>query len=120
LIQNDIKIYNCEIKEQLLNESDRYQKNVGNLNEDIIRINKIGDRDKNILENVDIEQKKMKQLVWKLVENLNELDEENESFVVTNRTIKNSNINSTEQSLSILVPQEIENEEQYSSSRLSN
>ena len=120
LIQNDIKIYNCEIKEQLLNESDRYQKNVGNLNEDIIRINKIGDRDKNILENVDIEQKKMKKLVWKLVENLNELDEENESFVVTNRTIKNSNFNSTEQSLSILVPQEIESEEQYSSSRLSN
>ena len=40
-------------------------------------------------------------------------------YAIPDRSVNNSNANSTQQSLSVLVPQEIE-EELYSSSRLSN
>ena len=113
-------VYNCEIKEHYVNESEREEKNEGSINEDIIQINKIGKRNKNN-EIEDVENKKrVKKLVWKLVENLNELDDENVSYAIPERSVNTkSNANSTQQSLSVLVPQEIE-EELYSSSRLSN
>ena len=72
LIPVDGKVYNCEIKENFINESERYDKNERDVNEDIIQINKIGDRNKNN-QNNQIEEnenkKKIKKLVWKLVEN---------------------------------------------------
>ena len=113
-------VYNCEIKEHYVNESERDEKNEGSINEDIIQINKIGKRNKNN-EIEDVENKKrVKKLVWKLVENLNELDDENISYALPERSVNTkSNANSTQQSLTVLVPQEIE-EELYSSSRLSN
>ena len=69
-------------------------------------INKAGERNKKIKEN-DLEQKKIKKLVWKLVENLNELDDEDNIYTSPSKNINNSNANSTQQSLSILVPQEL-------------
>ena len=117
LIPSESTVYNCEMKEQLVNESQRFEKK-GTINEDIIKINKVGERNKNDQIEEDNEPKrKMKKLVWKLVENLNELDEES-TYAVPDSSINHSNVNSTQQSLSILVPQEIE-EEPYSSSRLS-
>ena len=119
LIPSDGKVYNCEIKESFINESERNEKNEEIINEEIITINKIGDRNKNDkIEEIE-NKKKVKKLVWKLVENLNELDEENMSYANPERSINNSNANSTQQSLSVLIPQDIE-DELYSSSRLSN
>ena len=120
LIPNDSLVYNCEMKEQLVNESEGFDNKKESINEDIIQINKIGDRNKNKqLEEEVGTQKKMKKLVWKLVENLNELDEDNMTYAIPDRSVNNSKANSTQQSLSVLVPQEIE-EEPYSTSRLSN
>jgi len=119
LIPNDATVYNCEIKEHFINESERYEKNEGSINEDIIQINKIGGRNKNNQMEENENKKKVKKLVWKIVENLNELDDENMPYAIPDRSANNSNANSTQQSLSVLVPQEIE-EELYSSSRLSN
>ena len=40
LIPADGIVYNCEIKEHFVNESERDEKNEGSINEDIIQINK--------------------------------------------------------------------------------
>ena len=47
LIPNDSLVYNCEMKEQLVNESEGFDNKKESINEDIIQINKIGDRNKN-------------------------------------------------------------------------
>ena len=82
-------------------------------------INKAGERNKKIKEN-DLEEKKIKKLVWKLVENLNEFDDEENIYTSPVKNMNNSNANSTQQSLSILVPQELEEDDAYSSRKLSN
>ena len=120
LIPTDSTIYSCEIKEQLLNENEIYNKNDESINEEILKINKVGDKNKKNRDEVEIEPKKIKKLVWKLVEDLNELDDEIDTYNSSIRNINNSNVNSTQQSLSVLVPQELEGNDSYSSRQLSN
>ena len=118
LIPADSTVYSCEIKDQIIDENTIYNKN-DSIDEDILTINKAGERNKKIKEN-DLEQKKIKKLVWKLVENLNEFDDEENIFTSPSKNMNNSNANSTQQSLSILVPQELEEDDAYSSRKLSN
>ena len=124
LIPPDSNVYSCEIKDEITNENSFYEKKDDKINDEILYINKIGERNKNIQINGDNEPKKIKKLVWKLVENLNEFDDEDEhpGFISrsNNNLNSNSNINSTQHSLSILIPQEIEDNESASSSRLPN
>ena len=118
LIPADSTVYSCEIKDQIIDENTIYNKN-DSIDEEILTINKAGERNKKIKEN-DLEQKKIKKLVWKLVENLNEFDDEENIYSSPSKNINNSNANSTQQSLSILVPQELEEDDAYSSRKLSN
>ena len=118
LIPADSTVYSCEIKDQIIDENTIYNKN-DSIDEEILTINKAGERNKKIKEN-DIEQKKIKKLVWKLVENLNEFDDEENIYTSPSKNMNNSNANSTQQSLSILVPQELEEDDAYSSRKLSN
>ena len=118
LIPADSTVYSCEIKDQIIDENTIYNKN-DSIDEDILTINKAGERNKKIKEN-DLEQKKIKKLVWKLVENLNEFDDEENIYTSPSKNMNNSNANSTQQSLSILVPQELEEDDAYSSRKLSN
>ena len=118
LIPADSTVYSCEIKDQIIDENTIYNKN-DSIDEEILTINKAGERNKKIKEN-DLEQKKIKKLVWKLVENLNEFDDEENIFTSPSKNMNNSNANSTQQSLSILVPQELEEDDAYSSRKLSN
>jgi len=118
LIPADSTVYSCEIKDQIIDENTIYNKN-DSIDEEILTINKAGERNKKIKEN-DLEQKKIKKLVWKLVENLNEFDEEENIYTSPSKNMNNSNANSTQQSLSILVPQELEEDDAYSSRKLSN
>ena len=117
LIPADSTVYSREIKDQIINENTKYDKN-DSIDEEILTINKAGERNKKIKEN-DLEQKKIKKLVWKLVENLNELDDEENIYTSPSKNINNSNANSTQQSLSILVPQELEEDDAYSSRKIS-
>ena len=118
LIPADSTVYSCEIKDQIIDENTIYNKN-DSIDEEILTINKAGERNKKIKEN-DLEQKKIKKLVWKLVENLNEFDDEENIYTSPSKNMNNSNANSTQQSLSILVPQELEEDDEYSSRKLSN
>ena len=118
LIPADSTVYSCEIKDQIIDENTIYNKN-DSIDEEILTINKAGERNKKIKEN-DLEQKKIKKLVWKLVENLNEFDDEENIYTSPSKNMNNSNANSTQQSLSILVPQELEEDDAYSSRKLSN
>ena len=118
LIPADSTVYSCEIKDQIIDEKTIYNKN-DSIDEEILTINKAGERNKKIKEN-DLEQKKIKKLVWKLVENLNEFDDEENIYTSPSKNMNNSNANSTQQSLSILVPQELEEDDAYSSRKLSN
>ena len=118
LIPADSTVYSCEIKDQIIDENTIYNKN-DSIDEEILTINKAGERNKKIKEN-DLEQKKIKKLVWKLVENLNEFDDEENIYTSPSKNMNNSNANSTQQSLSILVPQEFEEDDAYSSRKLSN
>ena len=118
LIPADSTVYSCEIKDQIIDENTIYNKN-DSIDEEILTINKAGERNKKIKEN-DLEQKKIKKLVWKLVENLNEFDDEENIYTSPSKNMNNSNANSTQQSLSIFVPQELEEDDAYSSRKLSN
>ena len=118
LIPADSTVYSCEIKDQIIDENTTHNKN-DSIDEEILTINKAGERNKKIKEN-DLEQKKIKKLVWKLVENLNEFDDEENIYTSPSKNMNNSNANSTQQSLSILVPQELEEDDAYSSRKLSN
>ena len=65
LIPPDSNVYSCEIKDEIINENSFYEKKDDKINDEILYINKIGERNKNIQVNDDNEPKKIKKLDWK-------------------------------------------------------
>ena len=110
LIPPESVVYSCEIEEQVVNENE----NENNINKNNDQDNEDNEDNENIKSGIQKEEKKIKKLVWKTVENFNDIPIEEED---DNNNIykKNTNLNNTmimNRALSVLMPQELNDEEE--------
>ena len=107
LIPPDSTVYSCEIEEQVVNENENEENN------NIINTNSKDDDDDNEYNKSGIqkEKKTIKKLIWKTIENFNDLGYEEQDPNATNQgQIEQINVN---KDLGVLAPQEIDDDEDY-------
>ena len=105
LISPQSTVYSCEIEEEIVDENEN-NKNIINTtnNEDEDEYNKSG---------IQKEKKKIKKLIWKTIENFNDLDfEDQQPNLISQNTIK-INRESDNKALMVLLPQEVDEDEDY-------
>ena len=105
LISPQSTVYSCEIEEELVDENEN-NKNIintkNNDNEDDDEYNKSG---------IQKEKKKIKKLIWKTIENFNDLDfEDQQPNLISQNTIRTSQT-SDNKALMVLLPQEVDDDE---------
>ena len=101
LIPPESVVYSCEIEEQIENENEEDENNI-NTNSNDNEYNKSG---------IQKEKKKIKKLIWKTVENFNDLDYADEQPNIINQNENNYNKESMNKALKVLIPQEVDDED---------
>ena len=106
LIPPDSTVYSCEIEEQIVNENEE--------DNNIINTNNKNDENEYIKSGIQKEKKTIKKLIWKTIENFNELDYEEQDSNISNQSqiIGRESIN-VNKVLGVLAPQEIDDDEDY-------
>ena len=107
LISPQSTVYSCEIEEEIV-DGNEDNKNIintkSNLNEDEDEYNKSG---------IQKEQKKIKKLIWKTIENFNDLDFVDQQPNLINQNNINTSQESDNKALMVLIPQEVDEDEDY-------
>ena len=107
LISPQSTVYSCEIEEEIVDENED-NKNIintkSNISEDEDEYNKSG---------IQKEQKKIKKLIWKTIENFNDLDFVDQQPNLINQNNINTNQESDNKALMVLIPQEVDEDEDY-------
>ena len=105
LISPQSTVYSCEIEEEVVDENENNQNIINtsnNTNEDEDEYNRSG---------IQKEKKKIKKLIWKTIENFNDLDfEDQQPNLISQNTIK-INRESDNKALMVLLPQEVDEDE---------
>ena len=114
LISPQSTVYSCEIEEEIVNENED-NKNIINTN-----INNDEEDDEYNRSGIQKEKKKIKKLIWKTIENFNDLDfADQQPNLITQNTL-NNNLESVNKALMVLLPQEVDDDEDYNSDKKSN
>ena len=107
LISPESTVYSCEIEEEVVDENQNGIINTKSINEDENEYNKSG---------IQKEKKTIKKLIWKTIENFNDLDAADEQNNLINQNNINTNRESDSKALMVLVPQEVDDDEEYNNS----
>ena len=106
LISPESIVYSCEIEEEIVDENED-NKNIintkSNISEDEDEYNKSG---------IQKEQKKIKKLIWKTIENFNDLDFVDQQPNLINQNNININRESDSKALMVLIPQEVDDDDE--------
>ena len=106
LIPPESIVYSCEIEEQIVNENEE--------DNNIINTNSKDDENEYNKSGIQKEKKTIKKLIWKTIENFNDLDYADEEPNIINQSqfIGRESINDNKD-LGVLAPQEIDDDEDY-------